>query len=219
MRILLVHGDARLARTLAKALRAHAYAVDVVADSNAAFMHVGVHDYDLVVLDAVLPGRDGFAVCHALRALGFSSPVLMLAAQNAVNDRIRALEVGADDCLPKPWDFRELLARIRALLRRGQLTRAPELRVGRLVVDPATREARVEGRAIRLTAREYAVLEYLMRRPGEVVTRAALLEHVWDKRFDGSTNVADVYIGYLRRKLRVPLITTVRGVGFRLDVA
>lgn len=218
MRILLVDDDPNLARALAKGLRAHAYAVDVATDSDAALLNAAVYDYDVVLLDVMLPGRDGFAVCRTLRERGFATPVLMLTARDAVDDRIRGLDAGADDYLLKPFDFRELLARIRALLRRAPAEREPEVRAGPLVVDPATHRVTFEGREIELTAREFAVLEYLARRPGEVVSRTALVEHVWDENFSGSTNVVDVYIGYLRRKLRSSLIATVRGVGFRLDV-
>jgi two-component system OmpR family response regulator len=217
MRILLVDDDPKLSRALAKGLRAHAYAVDVAADSDAALLRTAVYDYDVVLLDVMLPGQDGFAVCRALRKRGVAAPVLMLTARDAVGDRIRGLDAGADDYLPKPFDFGELLARIRALLRRAPAERDPELRAGVLVVDPASHAVTLDGRAIELTAREFAVLEYLIRHPGEVVSRTELLEHVWDENFDGSTNVVDVYVGYLRRKLRAPLIETVRGVGFRLD--
>src|SRR4051812_47015490 len=165
----------------------------------------------------MLPGQDGFAVCRALRERGAAAPVLMLTARDAVGDRIRGLDAGADDYLPKPFDFGELLARLRALLRRAPPAREPPLRGGTLGVDPATRAGAPDGNAGELTAREVAGLAYLARRPGEVVSRADLLEHVWDENFDGSTNVVDVYVGYLRRKLRSSLIATVRGVGFRLD--
>jgi two-component system OmpR family response regulator len=217
MRILLVDDDPKLTRALAKGLRAHAYAVDVAGDADSALLRAAVYDYDVILLDVMLPGQDGFGVCRVLRERGVAVPVLMLTARDAVGDRIRGLDAGADDYLPKPFDFGELLARIRALLRRVTVEREPELRAGALVVDPATRVVTLDGRAIELTAREFAVLEYLARRPGEVVTRTTLLEHVWDENFDGSTNVVDVYVGYLRRKLRMPLIATVRGVGFRLD--
>jgi two-component system OmpR family response regulator len=221
MRILLVEDDAKLARALARGLRRHAYAVDVADDGERALACCAVYDYDAIVLDVMLPGRDGFAVCRTLRARGSAAPVLMLTARDAVDDRIRGLDAGADDYLPKPFDFGELLARVRALLRRAPARREPQLRVGDLVVDPATHAVSRGGRAIELTAREFAVLEYLARHPGEVVTRTRLLEHVWDANFDGSTNVVDVYVGYLRRKLErpqaPPLIATVRGVGFRLD--
>jgi two-component system OmpR family response regulator len=219
MRILLVDDDVKLARALAKGLRGHAYGVDVAGDADGALLRAAVYDYDVVLLDVMLPGQDGFALCEALRERGIAAPVLMLTARDAVGDRIRGLDAGADDYLPKPFDFGELLARIRALLRRAPAGREPELRVGALVIDPATHAVTLAGRDVELTAREFAVLEYLARHPGEVVSRTALLEHVWDENFDGSTNVVDVYVGYLRRKLQAPMIATVRGVGFRLDAA
>src|SRR4051795_7184397 len=217
MRILLVDDDPKLARALAKGLRAHAYAVDVASDSDAALLRAAVYDYDVVLLDVMLPGSDGFAVCRALRERGAAAPVLMLTARDAVDDRIRGLDAGADDYLPKPFDFGELLARVRALLRRGPAARAPQLRVGDVVVDPARHAVTRAGRPVALTAREFALLEYLARHPGEVVSRTRLLEHVWDENFEGSTNVVDVYVGYLRRKLGRRAIATVRGVGFRLE--
>src|SRR4051794_18536027 len=217
MRILLVEDDVKLARALARGLRRHAYAVDHAADGEAALMHAAVYDYDLVMLDVMLPGRDGLDVCAALRERGQAVPILMLTAREQVGDRIRGLDAGADDYLAKPFDFGELLARMRALQRRPALTRAPELRAGELVVDPATHAVTVAGRPVELTAREFALLEYLAGHCGEVVSRTRLLDHVWDENFLGSTNVVDVYVGYLRRKLGRGLITTVRGVGYRLE--
>jgi two-component system OmpR family response regulator len=216
MRVLLVEDDVKLARALAKGLRRHAYAVDLAADGEQALRSAAVYEYDLVVLDVMLPGADGFAVCRALRRSDAHMPVVMLTARDGVDDRIAGLDAGADDYLSKPFDFGELLARIRALLRRGALPRPPELRVGDLVVDPATHAVSNDGVAVELTAREFAVLEYLARHPGEVVSRTRLLEHVWDENFEGSTNVVDVYVGYLRRKLGRNPIVTVRGVGYRL---
>jgi two-component system OmpR family response regulator len=216
MRVLLVEDDVKLAQALAKGLRRHAYAVDLAADGEQALRSAAVYDYDLVVLDVMLPRSDGFAVCRALRRRDATVPVVMLTARDGVDDRIAGLDAGADDYLPKPFDFGELLARIRALLRRGALPRQPELRVGALVVDPATHGVSDDGVAVELTAREFAVLEYLARHPGEVVSRTRLLEHVWDENFEGSTNVVDVYVGYLRRKLGPTRIVTVRGVGYRL---
>jgi two-component system OmpR family response regulator len=217
VRLLLVDDDLKLARALARGLRRRGYAVDLSEDGEAALRRAAVYDYDVVVLDVMLPGTDGFAACRALRARGDAVPVLMLTARDAVDDRIRGLDAGADDYLPKPFDFGELLARVRALLRRGPAARPPELRVGDLVVDPAAHEVRRAGRRVELTAREFALLEYLARHPGEVVSRTRLLDHVWDENFEGSTNVVDVYVGYLRRKLGRPAIATVRGVGFRLE--
>ena len=216
MRLLLVEDDVKLARALARGLRRHAYAVDVADDGEQALMRAAVYDYDAIVLDVMLPGGDGFGVCRALRGRGLAAPVLMLTARDAVDDRIVGLDAGADDYLAKPFDFGELLARIRALLRRGPVSRPAQLRVGDLVVDPATRTVKRAGRPVELTSREFGVLEYLARHPGEVISRTRLLEHVWDENFDGSTNVVDVYVGYLRRKLGRSRIVTVRGAGFRL---
>ena len=217
MRVLLVEDDVKLAQALAKGLRRQGYAVDVAGDGEQALLNAAVYEYDMILLDVMLPGTDGFAVCRTLRERGAAAPVVMLTAREAVDDRITGLDAGADDYLAKPFDFGELLARIRALLRRGALPRTPELRVGALVVDPATHSVSREGVPVELTAREFAVLEYLARRPGEVVSRTRLLEHVWDENFEGSTNVVDVYVGYLRRKLGREQIATVRGVGYRLE--
>ena len=217
MRLLLVEDDAKLADAVCRGLRADGYAVDHAADGEAALADASVWDYDAVVLDLMLPKRDGFEICRALRARGDGVPILMLTARGRVDDRIRGLDAGADDYLAKPFDFGELLARVRALIRRGPSRRQPELRVGELVVDPARHAVAYAGEPVELTAREFAVLEYLARHPGELVTRAQLLDHVWDANYDGSTNIVDVYVGYVRRKLGRPLIRTVRGAGFVLE--
>jgi two-component system, OmpR family, response regulator len=173
------------------------------------------------VLDVMLPGPDGVAVCRTLRETGRWCPVLMLTARDGVADRIRGLDAGADDYLIKPFDFGELVARVRALLRRGTPQRPAVLVAGDLTVDPATRSVTRAGRRIDLSAREFAVLEFLARRAGQVVTRSELLEHVWDRNYEGSTNIIDVYVGYLRRKLENPfgrpLIQTVRGAGYVIE--
>jgi two-component system OmpR family response regulator len=221
MRFLVVEDDVKLSHAMSRGLRHEGHAVDTAADGDGALMQAAVYDYDAVILDVMLPVRDGFEVCRTLRDRGCWAPVLMLTARRGVDDRIRGLDAGADDYLAKPFDFGELLARLRALLRRAPAERPTRLQAGDLVVDPATREVERDGTAVSLTAREFGVLEYLVRRAGQVVTRTDLLEHVWDQNYEGSTNIVDVYVGYLRRKLEQPfgrpLIRTVRGVGFQLD--
>jgi two-component system, OmpR family, response regulator len=217
VRLLIVEDDAKLAAAVARGLRREGYAVDVCGDGDAALMQVAVHPYDGIVLDLMLPRRDGMEVCRALRERGVWAPVLMLTARGAVRDRIGGLDAGADDYLVKPFDFGELLARLRALVRRAPAERPPRLDIGDLSVDPATRMVTCAGRPIELTAREFGVLEFLARHAGEAVSRTALLEHVWDVNFDGSTNIVDQYVGALRRKLGPDRIATLRGVGFRLE--
>jgi two-component system, OmpR family, response regulator len=221
LRLLLVEDDAKLARAVGRGLRHEGYAVDVVGDGDAALMQAAVWDYDAIVLDVMLPNREGFEVCRTLRERECWAPILMLTAREQLGDRIRGLDVGADDYLIKPFDFGELLARLRALVRRAPAQRPVRLEVGDLVVDPATHEVARAGVSVALTAREFAVLEYLARHAGEAVTRASLLDHVWDEHFQGSTNIVDVYVGYLRRKLEQPfgrpLIRTIRGVGYALE--
>ena len=221
MRLLLVEDDAKLARAVGRGLRHEGYAVDVVGDGDGALTQAAVWDYDGIVLDVMLPNRDGFEVCRMLRERDCWAPILMLTARAQLDDRIRGLDVGADDYLIKPFDFGELLARLRALVRRAPAQRPVRLEVGDLVVDPATHEVARAGVPVALTAREFAVLEYLARHAGEAVTRASLLDHVWDENFEGSTNIVDVYVGYLRRKLEQPfdrpLIRTIRGVGYALE--
>ena len=221
MRLLIAEDDAKLARSLARGLRAEGYAVDVVGDGDEALVSARVYDYDAIVLDVMLPGTDGFSVCRALRDHERWAPVLVLTARDGVGDRIRGLDSGADDYLVKPFDFGELLARLRALLRRGRPERPALLVVGDLEVDPATRSVTRAGRRVDLSAREFALLEYLARHAGRVVGRSELLDHVWDVNYQGSGNVVDVYVGYLRRKLEQPfgrlLIRTERGAGYILD--
>ena len=217
MRVLLVEDEPDAARMLAKGLREQAYAVDVASDARSALERAHDNEYDAVVLDVLLPDGNGRDVCRTLRSEGVAAPVLMLTALGSVQDRISGLDAGADDYLAKPFDFGELLARLRALIRRGPSQRPPQLTVGDLVVDPAAHTVSCAGEPVELTAREFSVLEYLAHRPGELVTRAELLDHVWDANFEGSTNIVDVYVGYVRRKLGRPLIRTVRGAGFVLD--
>jgi two-component system, OmpR family, response regulator len=222
MRLLVVEDDAKLARALQRGLQREGYVIDLADTGDEGLSQARENDYDVVLLDVMLPGRDGFSVCRAMRRSERWTPVLMLTARDQVSDRIRGLDAGADDYLVKPFDFGELLARLRALIRRGPSERPPVLEVGDLRVDPASRVVSRGGNEIELTVREFALLHFLARHAGEVVSREQLLEHVWDDAGDGSTNVVDVYVGYLRNKLDRPLrkkmIRTVRGVGFRLEV-
>jgi two-component system OmpR family response regulator len=221
MRLLVVEDDAKLARALERGLEREGYAVDVAATGDDAIAQATSAPYDAVVLDVMLPGPDGYAVCRAMRDAERGTPVLMLTARTEVADRIRGLDAGADDYLVKPFDFGELLARLRALIRRGPSERTPVLRVGDLQFDPAARVVSQAGAPIELTAREFAVLELLARNAGQVVPRAQLLDEIWSEDPDVSSNIVDVYVGYLRRKLEDPsggrLIRTVRGVGFVLE--
>jgi DNA-binding response OmpR family regulator len=221
MRILLVEDEPNAARVLAKGLREQAYAVDVAADGDTAIFQAGTTDYDAVILDVMLPVRDGFTVCRTIRGAGCAVPILMLTARDAVEARIKGLDAGADDYLVKPFDFRELLARLRAVIRRGRAPVLPErLTVGQLTLDTASRQARIGSRALPLTAKEYALLEYLMRRAGDVVSRGDIAEHVWDDHYEPLSNVVDVYVQRLRRKLDAPgaesIIRTRRGEGYQL---
>jgi two-component system, OmpR family, response regulator len=220
-RLLLVEDDLKLARTVQRGLEGEGYAVDLAHTGDEALADTALHDYDAVILDVLLPGVDGHDVCRALRTRDRWVPVLMLTALGDVEDRIRGLDAGADDYLVKPFDFGELLARIRALLRRGPSERPAPLVVGDLHADPLTRVVTWHGEAVDLTPREYELLEFMLRRPGQLLSRSQLLAAVWSADFEGSPNVVDVYIGYLRRKLErgsaPPLIRTVRGVGFVLE--
>ncbi|MEO8422427.1 MAG: response regulator transcription factor [Actinomycetota bacterium] len=223
MRILLVEDEVKMARALRRGLEQEGHTIDVSADGDDGLSKALEYDYDAVVLDVMLPGRDGFSICRELRANGRWSPVLMLTARDAVDDRIRGLDVGADDYLIKPFAFGELLARLRALVRRGPTERPPVICVGDVELDPAAHTVTRSGRAVELSAREFALLEFLMRHPGEVLSRTRILEQVWDYSYSGFSNVVDVYVAYLRRKLERPfgrpLIRTVRGVGYALDVS
>jgi len=220
MRILLVEDETSAATMLAKGLREEAYAVDVAADGETALSQVFVNEYDLIILDIVLPGQDGFKVCRQLRTNGSTVPVLMLTARDAVEDRIEGLDSGADDYLPKPFDFDELLARVRALLRRKPALYPEVITVGNLSVDTRARRVMREGQRIDLTAKEYALLEYLARRAGEVVNRADIAEHVWDESYDPFSKVIEVFIQRVRRKVdeghALKLIHTRRGEGYML---
>jgi two-component system copper resistance phosphate regulon response regulator CusR len=221
MRVLLVEDEPSAAHLLAKGLREEAYAVDLAADGETALFQVGTTDYDAVILDVMLPLTDGFAVCRAIREAGCPVPILMVTARDGVDSRIEGLDSGADDYLVKPFDFGELVARLRALVRRGRRPLLPErVSVGELLIDTRGQRAWMAGRELSLTTKEYARLEYLARRAGDVVSRADIAEHVWDEHYDPVSNVVDVYIQRLRRKLDHPghgsVIRTRRGEGYQL---
>jgi two-component system OmpR family response regulator len=220
MRLLVVEDDPSMVELLRRALEREAYAVDVVGTGDEALWAVNEHPYDAVVLDVMIPAPDGFAVVRRLRADGRQVPVLMLTARDAVGDRVTGLDAGADDYLTKPFAVSELFARVRALVRRGPAARPPYLTVRDLLLDPSTHTATRAGRNLDLTPKAFALLEYLMHRPGEVVSRTELLDHVWDFAYDGSSNVVDAYVSRLRdavdKPFDEPLIETVRGVGYRL---
>lgn len=216
MRVLVVEDEAKLASLLRQGLRRHGMGVDVASTGEEALMRATATEYDLILLDVMLPGHDGFEVCRRLRASEVWSPTLMLTALDAIEDRVRGLDGGADDYLAKPFSFEELLARMRALMRRSALPRPAVLTVGELRLDPAARRVWRGDVELSLTAREFAMLEMFMRRPGEVLSRFELLEHVWDDTYENRSNVIEVYIGYLRDKLDREAIETVRGAGYRL---
>jgi two-component system, OmpR family, response regulator len=216
MRLLLVEDDTKLVRALTVGLEREGYVVDAAESGDLAMELARTTDYEGVVLDLMLPGIDGFTVCRQLRSEGRWMPVLMLTARTDVTDRIRGLDAGADDYLVKPFDFGELLARLRALLRRGPIERPPIMAIGELRIDAGTRVVTRAGAEIELTAREYDVLEFLARHPGRVVSRSELLDEIWSD-YEGSPNIIDVYVGYLRKKLGRALIRTVRGTGFVLE--
>jgi len=220
LRILLVEDEPDAAQMLAKGLREQTYAVDVAADGEAGEYQASVNDYDLIILDCMLPRKDGFVVCREIRAVGSCVPIIMLTARDAVDDRIRGLDIGADDYLTKPFEFHELLARMRALLRRGQVLKSEIIKVADLVIDTRLRIVKRNGRQIEMTAKEYSLIEYLARHTGEVVCRAEISEHVWDESFDPFSNLIEVYVQRLRRKIDdghlLKLIRTRRGEGYIL---
>lgn len=221
MRILLVEDEARIAHFVAKGLREQAYAVDVSANGDEAIYKASISDYDAIILDVMIPGRDGFQVCSELRASGLAVPIIMLTARDGLQDRIAGLDSGADDYLTKPFAVAELLARLRALLRRGQVVRSEIIRVADLLIDTRARRAIRGGKDLSLTTKEYALLEYLAREQGRVVNRSELAEHVWDENFDPISNLIDVHINRLRNKVDngfTPLIQTRRGAGYLLTV-
>ncbi|MGE5584334.1 MAG: response regulator [Bacillota bacterium] len=221
MRILVVEDEDKIAAFIKKGLEEEGYAVDAVGDGETAIDYALSADYDVIVLDVMLPGKDGFAVCRELRMRGLRAPILMLTARDAVDDRVNGLDAGADDYLVKPFAFRELVARVRALLRRPRDVVSSRLQAGDLVLDTRTHVAERGGRKIDLTSREYALLEFLMRNKNQVLTRTQIAEHVWDYDFLSESNIVDVYIRYLRVKIDADfepkLIQTVRGAGYRIS--
>jgi two-component system OmpR family response regulator len=222
VRVLIVEDEVKLAGLIRRGLRDDGMAADVAVKGEDALWMAGATAYDAIVLDVLLPGIDGFEVCRRLRADGVASPVLMLTARDAVDDRVHGLDTGADDYLTKPFSFAELAARLRALSRRGPIERPPVLQAGDLHLDPSTRRVWRGETDIGLSAREFALLETLLRHPGQVLDRLQLLDHVWDGEYENRSNVVDVYIRYLREKVDRPFgvqsIETVRGAGYRLRV-
>jgi two-component system, OmpR family, response regulator len=220
MRLLIVEDEPKLAGLLARGLGEEGHAADVASRGEDALWMAQAAPYDAILLDVMLPGLDGFATCRELRARGIWTPVLMLTARDGVEDRIEGLDTGADDYLVKPFAFTELLARLRALVRRAPAERPAELRVGDLRLDPATHRARRGETELDLSVKEFALLELFMRRAGETLTRVQLLDGAWDMAFESRSNIVDVYVRYLREKIDRPFgrhtIETVRGVGYRL---
>ena len=220
MRILVVEDEKKLADLLKQGMEEQGYAVDLAYDGETALRMLLRTDYDCLVLDLMVPKRDGFEVCRQVRERGNRTPILVLTARSAVDEKVKVLDTGADDYVTKPFAFEELLARLRALLRRGPVERNSVLRVADLELDPAAHRVWRGGNEIVLTSREFAVLEYLMRHAGNVVTRNMIADHVWTLSYDGGSNVVEVYINYLRRKIdqssKSKLIHTLRGVGYSL---
>ena len=220
MRVLVVEDEVKMAALLRRGLEEEGMAVDVAVSGEDAMPQAGATDYDAIVLDVMLSGTDGFETCRRMRESGVWAPVLMLTARDAVEDRVAGLDGGADDYLTKPFSFSELLARLRALARRGPVQRPAELAAGGLRMDPATRQVWRGEAEIALSAKEFSLLEVFMRRPGEVLSRFQLLEHAWDYDYENRSNVVDVYVRYLRRKIDEPFgtgtIETIRGAGYRL---
>jgi len=220
MRVLMVEDEVRLAETVRRGLVAEGFVVDVVHDGPEGLFAAQTRDYDVVVLDIMLPGLNGYDVCRQMRAAGLWTPVLMLTAKDGEYDQVDAFDLGADDYLTKPFSFVVLVARLRSLIRRGAPERPTLLTAGDLALDPATRRVRRGEAEVSLTPREFGLLQFLMRHRGEVVSKSEILQSVWDMNYDGDDNVVEVYIGYLRRKIDQPFgrrsIQTVRGAGYRL---
>jgi len=221
MRILVVEDDKKVGRFLAKGLQEEQYAVDICRDGADALYFAQTNTYDVIILDIMLPGKDGFTICREMRENSILTPVIMLTAKDTVEDKVSGLSEGADDYLTKPFSFEELLARIRALLRRNQDYKTKVLKAGDLEMDPVRRLVARAGKKIILTGKEYALLEYLLRNKGRIVTPVMIREHVWDMEYDGISNIVNVYINHLRNKIdkdsRAKLIKTIRGLGYQID--
>jgi len=221
MRILIAEDDRKVAGFLKKGLKEEHYAVDVCYDGEEALFQAQVNQYDLIILDVMLPKKNGFAVCKEIREEGKLTPILMLTARDQLEDKVKGLREGADDYLTKPFAFEELLARIQALLRRTQDYKTKTLKVGDLELDPVSRKITRQGKPITLTGKEYALLEYLIRNKGRVITQSMIIDHVWDMNYDGLSNVVNVYINHLREKIdkgfSQKYIHTIRGVGYKID--
>jgi two-component system copper resistance phosphate regulon response regulator CusR len=221
MRILIAEDDKQVAGFLKKGLKEEQYAVDVCYDGEEALFQAQVNDYDLIILDVMLPKKNGYAVCKEIREEGNLTPILMLTVRDQLEDKVRGLQEGADDYLTKPFAFEELLARIKALLRRTQDYKTKTLKVGDLELDPVSRKVSRAGKSITLTGKEYALLEYLMRNKGRIITQAMIIDHVWDMNYDGLSNVVNVYINHLREKIDKEFsrkyIHTLRGSGYKID--
>lgn len=221
MRILIVEDDKKVAAFLQKGLREEQYAVDVCRNGEDAVYEAQVNPYDVIILDIMLPGKDGFTICRELRENNVLTPILMLTAKDSLEDKIIGLSEGADDYLTKPFSFEELLARIRALLRRNQDYKTGLLKVADLELDPLRRTVQRGGTPITLSGKEYALLEYLLRNKGIILSQSKIIDHVWDRNYDGTSNLINVYINHLREKIdkdaEVKLIKTVRGQGYKID--
>ena len=223
MRILLVEDDVRIARFIKKGLKENAYAVDVVEDGEEALYQTEVNDYDLIILDIMIPGKDGFEVCEEIRESSNNTPVLMLTARDTVEDRIHGLDTGADDYLTKPFEFGELLARMRALLRRPRGEMLPtKISIGELEIDTRSQTAKAKGEPITLTTKEYTLLQYFARNSNRVIGREEISEHVWNENFDPFSNLIEVYVNRLRQKINEnvssPSLKTRRGAGYILEI-
>ena len=222
MRILVVEDHKKIASFIVKGLKAESYAVDVAYDGDEGLAMAQMDEYDLLILDIMLPEKSGYEVTKQLREYSIKTPILMLSAKDELEDKVKGLDLGADDYLTKPFMFEELLARVRALFRRGGMSSESKLSLADLTLDPVTHDVSRNNQKIELTAKEYGLLEYLLRNKGRIATRTTIIEHVWDLHFDSDTNLVDVYIRYLRKKIdddfEPKLIHTVRGVGYVLKV-